>query len=330
MQMNEIMSKVKFYMIRFSFLSFVVSFFALTMISCGGGDDGDTPTPKPQPQPDPEPDPEPVVVVKDGTFIQATLPASPTAQWSKGDELSVLTLSRITPNTYAAAGDVASATAALSLLSGNADIVDDDMPLIAYTDNMYIKGISANNDDEMVLNQLIPRRYEAPDVGSTGSVVPRPVALWAPVTFDDKGKMQAQLQHLTAVLCIQASDIPAGTRALLFVNHDKFKLNGETVQGGRNEALSGLFTAVLSGSPALAPDEDAVMSDTLRVNLTSEESYERYYVPIAAGTYSNLLVLALTGDILSFYDSQTYNWKGQALFQYKNKTFVSGTVYNAK
>ena len=260
---------------------------------------------------------------KDGTRLSATLPAQPAAKWSVGDEVRVLNLASITPNSYVAGSASSDATAELVLVEGSADLVTGTETLNGYTPNTNLKGLWANKDNETILGQRIPRAYEADEVGVSGTLVPRPVALWSPISFTQDGLMRAELRPLTALLTIPSSSIPAACGALLIVTHNSFQLNGETVQGGQDEPLSGMFEAVLTGSPALAPAEDAVTSDTLRINLDPATSYDSYCIPIIAGTYSNLQVIAVTGDKLS----QNYEWTGTRLLQFKDKTFTTGVVY---
>ena len=261
--------------------------------------------------------------VKDGTRLSATLPAQPAAKWSVGDEVRVLNLSSISPNRYVASSASSGATAEFTLVEGSADLVTGDETVNAYTPNTNLKGLWANKDNETILGQRIPHAYEADEVGVSGTVVPRPVALWSPISFTQDGLMRAELRPLTALLTIPSSSIPAACGALLIVTHNSFLLNGETVQGGQDEPLSGMFEAVLTGSPALAPAEDAVTGDTLRINLDPATSYDSYCIPIIAGTYSNLQVIALTGD----KQYTTYDWTGTRLLQFKDKPFTTGVVY---
>lgn len=260
---------------------------------------------------------------KDGTRLSATLPAQPAAKWSVGDEVRVLNLASISPNRYVAGSASSGATAEFTLVEGSADLVTGDETVNAYTPNTNLKGLWANKDNETILGQRIPHAYEADEVGVSGTLVPRPVALWSPITFTQDGLMRAELRSLTALLTIPSSSIPAACEALLIVTHNSFKLNGETVQGGQDEPLSGMFEAVLTGSPALAPAEDAVTGDTLRINLDPATNYDSYCIPIIAGTYSNLQVIALTGD----KQYTTYDWTGTRLLQFKDKTFTTGVVY---
>lgn len=261
-------------------------------------------------------------VVKDGSRLSATMPTQPSAQWFAGDEVDVLNLASIKPNRYVADATSVGTTALLPLQEGSAQLVTGDDDLYAYTPNVHIKGIWASNDNRAFLAQRIPHAYEAAEVGILGTHVPRPVSLWSSVTFNKDGLMSAQLQHLTALLNIPSSTIPEGVRALLLVTHSTFKLNDEILKGGQGESLSGLYQTVLAGSAVLAPDEDEVTCDTLRINLDPKKNYDSYCIPIIEGTYSSLHVLALTGDRFS-----TYDWIGKELLHFNNKTFTAGVVY---
>lgn len=262
------------------------------------------------------------IPTKDGTRLSTTLPTQPSAQWFAGDEVDVLSLASIKPNRYVADATSVGTTALLPLQEGSAQLVTDDDALYAYTPNIHIKGIWATKDNTAVLAQRIPHAYEAAEVGTIGTHVPRPVSLWSPVTFNKDGLMSVQLQHLTALLNIPSSTIPEGVRALLLVTHSTFKLNDEIMKGGQSEGLSGLYQTVLAGSAVLAPDEDEVTCDTLRINLDTQKTYDSYCIPIIEGTYSSLHVLALTGDRFS-----TYDWIGKELLHFNNKTFTAGVVY---
>lgn len=260
--------------------------------------------------------------VKDGTKLSATLPSQPAAQWLAGDEVRVLSLASITPNRYTASQASSGATAVLELTEGKADLVNQDGALNAYTPNPNIKAIWSTDDAQAVVGQRIPHAYAAAEVGIRDKQVPRPVLLWAPVIFDNNGQMHAELRHLTALLNIPSSSVPQEAHALLLVTRRIFTLNEEDIRGGNGEAVSGHFQAILTGSPVLAPGEDDATCDTLRINLDRQTNYDSYCIPIIAGKYSNLHVLAVTDDSL-----YPYEWYGTSLLQFTDKTFTAGVVY---
>lgn len=90
------------------------------------------------------------------------------------------------------------------------------------------------------------------------------------------------------------------------------------ITDGKSEALSGTLKATLEKESALAVDKRLVSSDTLRVNLNGITD-QVFYLPVVAGTYENLHVLAVTQD-----SRYAYRWIGTELKHYQNKTFTVG------
>ena len=296
--------KISPYMNRMFCLGALSITFALA--ACGDDDSHDSPTP-----------------AKDGTHLSATLPDQPDVRWSAGSEVRVLSQESILPNRYVCDHSTDGTNAVLTLSEGSADLVTGEAALVAYTPNNNIKGLWVSADNLFTIGQRIPRSYEAAEVGISGKDIPRPVALWAPVSFTQEGLMRAELRHLTALLNIPSSSIPENCRALLLVTHNRFLLNGESVQGGGDEALSGLFEAQLTGSPVLASSGLETTCDTLRINLDPDVVYDSYCIPVLAGTYRNLQVLAITSD--HFFAE--YDWTGSRLLQFTDKTLKAGVTY---
>ena len=100
--------------------------------------------------------------------------------------------------------------------------------------------------------------------------------------------------------------------------------------GGKCEAISGTLNATLDASQIvagqsyvegcqLAVDPRLVSYDTLRVDIPSVTEDNVFYVPIVAGTYKQLDVIAVTQD-----SKYAYRWGGTLLKSYKDTEFKLG------
>lgn len=117
-----------------------------------------------------------------------------------------------------------------------------------------------------------------------------------------------------------------------------YNSTADFIVGGQSEPLSGTMSAVLEDGASLQPNPEVlVCSDTLRINLddipfmqqassslgedTKENGDKVIYVPIIAGDYHNLHVIAVTHD-----SPLSYQWVGQELQQYTDKTFYLNKI----
>lgn len=276
----------------------------LLILSCSNDDDnGQQPTPAPQ-QYD----------------LMATLPAQPVSAWSNGDEVRLMSVETIKQGHYQLVAGEGSSTGSFNLVTGSANVVQNDVLLYAYTYNKNIEGIWATSDNYLEIGQKISGLYQSAELGSANGVVPRPVAIWGFAKLDTDDKMQTQLHQLTGFMAITPSQLPADTKALVLSCHHDYTLNGQKVSGGNDEPLSGLFTAVLKDGAYLVDDDDFICHDTLRVNM-DKGTYDRLYIPLVAGNYSRLSVIAVTADS---YDG--YTWEGTEIKAFTNRTVAVGDV----
>lgn len=253
--------------------------------------------------------------------MTASLPAQPVSSWAQGDETYVMTLETSRQNLYTLSEGAGKSTGTFMLTSGTASVVEVNAPLHAYTPSKYIEGIWANKNSQAEMGHRIPRAYTASEVGCHDGIVPRPVAYYGPAVFGSDSVLHASFHQLTATLSIPVSAIPAGSSALVLVTHPRYTVDNQTITGGSSEPLSGLFTTVLQDGAQLREDDDFMAYDTLRVNLTGLAAYDRLCIPVIAGTYSRLSVIAVTED--TYYD---YEWKGTELKAFTNRTVAVGDV----
>lgn len=293
---------------RYHFLLLTVLVIFLSACSKSSNNNGDDPTPEP-------------VVTKDLTHVIGTLPPLPASVWAAGDELRLMTLDDVRQNKYTLTEGQGAVTATFTLSSGTTELVERSSQLYAYTPNNYIEGIWASDGKIPELGQKIPGSYSAKEVASRDGIVPRPVTCWGTASFGNDSVLHTALQQLTAQLSVPASSVPNGTIAIVLVTHSQCMLNGKKISGGSGEALSGLFTALLKDGAKLVEDEDFICRDSLRVNFDSSIVYDRLYIPLIAGTYSRLSVIAVTEDT-----KDDYSWKGTEIKTFTNRSVTVGEV----
>lgn len=114
------------------------------------------------------------------------------------------------------------------------------------------------------------------------------------------------------------------------------------VTGGQSEPLSGTLSCVLEDGAALAYSDKLVSRDTIRINLqdipevvgtgitdystgdeitTVENDDKVIYVPIVAGLYKDLHVIAVTED-----SPFSYQWVGEEIEKYTDEVFKVNTI----
>lgn len=114
------------------------------------------------------------------------------------------------------------------------------------------------------------------------------------------------------------------------------------VTGGQSEPLSGTLSCVLEDGAALAYSDKLVSRDTIRINLenipevvgtgitdfgtgeeltTVENEDKVIYVPIVAGLYKDLHVIAVTED-----SPFSYQWVGEEIEKYTDEVFKANTI----
>ena len=267
------------------------------------------------------PDPTPVPLPHDYTRLTGVLPAQPESAWRKGDTINVFSLASVLDNCYVQSGATDAMTGNFKLTTGTEDIVETEKQLYAYTPNRYIYSKSATTDGLAKLTHTIPAAYSASEVGASGGIVPRSVSYWGFAAFGSDGSLYTELHGLTSLLKISPSALPVDTKALVLVTHPQFTLNNQKQQGGKGESLSGTLAAVLQAGTSLKTDRHFTSTDTLRINLDAT-SYDCLYIPVIAGTYSSLSVIAVSSD-----DVSDYSWQGSIVKHFENKTFYVEEVY---
>lgn len=123
---------------------------------------------------------------------------------------------------------------------------------------------------------------------------------------------------------------------------DWYKSGQDFITGGQSEPLSGTLNAILKEGAALQYSDLLVSRDTIRINLenipeisntghidittheyiTEEKNTDKViYVPIVAGLYKDLHVIAVTGD-----SPFSYQWVGEEIQRYTDEVFKVNTI----
>lgn len=265
-----------------------------------------------------------LAVVKDASILKGMFANSEVEGWSTGDDIRIYTLQSMSYNSYLLSEGGGSPVATFTRIGGTEDY-DDDGTLYAVTSSKYVYGLSATADGQARLTVDIPSRYDITDAGGMEGCTRLTTPYWGEATFNSDGNLDCPFSGLTAMLKIETTSLPAGTRAVVLTTHNYTDLDGKALDGGDDKPLSGTFDAVLRKGAALEPNPIFYSYDTLRVNLGREDEREEYkslYLPVIAGQYANLHVIAVMGDT-----RRPYDWQGSVIQTFKeNIIFRPNTI----
>ena len=246
--------------------------------------------------------------------------------WFEGDQINVYSPDALkfdTYDLYAGAGT----TSGSFKINGTKKLPAGATNLVAVSSSKYLKGVHADSDNKMNLIAIIPANFTQNELLNDEMKAYWPLA----TPFWDNGisfsgdQLNANMKSLTALLKINIKDLPEGTKAIVLNSHYEYWLNGDKMYGGRNEPLSGTLTTVLEDGAALHVDLDYHFADTLRVDIEEldKDQDKTIFVPIVAGNYTKLSVIAVSGD---YQDS--YDWEGEVLKVFEDQDFVTTGRYD--
>ena len=266
----------------------------------------------------------PAKASNNAVLLCGTLSRSGAEGWTADDSVSIYRLESMMHNTYKLSGGAGTPTATFTRSRGS-DNYEQAGKLYALTNCRYLYGVSAADGNEAKVAVSIPYRLDLSDVGAPAGSSRMVVPYWGMAGFGTDGRLTAEFRGLTALLKIDATRLPAGTRAVVLTTHYYGELGGDELSEGDGEPLSGMFDAVLTGGARLQPNEIFVSRDTLRINLGSEPVSEKYrylHIPVIAAAYTKLHVIAVTGDL-----RYSYGWQGTLLKTYDaSTTFRPNTI----
>ena len=256
---------------------------------------------------------------KDASVLRGSFANGGGEGWNEGDSVCTYTLQSMQHNSYLLSQGAGSANATFTRTAGSNNYENDDM-LYALTSIKYLYGFGATVDGNAQVSVTIPNRFKLSDVGAPEGSSRMPIPYWGVATFGEDGKLEASFQGLTALLKIDLATLPADTRAVVLTTHSYGEFgDGTELEEGDEETLSGTLDAILQEGAKLESNPIFYAYDTLRVNLNTDDwtQYRHIYVPVVAASYTNLHVIAVTGDYRF-----AYAWDGQLL-----KTFKSNTPF---
>lgn len=247
-----------------------------------------------------------------------------TVVWSEGDVINVYSANALKYNIYSLTSGAGEKTASFVCTTDNG--VADKGELVAVSSSQYLKGVHADENNNMILTAIIPGNFTQNELTNDQNVVYWPLAIpyfAKDVTFTGD-KLNATMNPLTALLKIDIAGLPEGTKAIVLTTHHSATVDdGATELGGSDEALSGTLATILEDGAALKVDEDYKSADTLRVEIDEldKDQDKVIYVPIIAGHYDKLAVLAVSQD-----DNERYSWPGAEILRvFEDQDFnVSG------
>ena len=261
---------------------------------------------------------------KDASELHATFASNGGEGWTEGDSVWVFTMNSIQHNSYLLSRGAGSSNGVFTRTSGN-DNYENGETLYAITSAKYLYGLSATMNGGAQLSITIPNRYRIDEVGAQEDNSRMPVPYWGLATFGSDGKLETTFHGLTALMKIDLTTLPAETRAIVLTTHSYGDLGEQELDGGEEEPLSGTLDTELKEGAKLTSNPIFWSYDTLRVNLTTngtEQQYRYAYIPVVATTYSNLHVIAVTGDYRF-----SYAWEGKVLKTFKSNTpFQTNTI----
>lgn len=243
--------------------------------------------------------------------------------WSEGDSIWTYTLQSLNHNSYRLSSGVGDGSALFTRTAGSDDYQDGNT-VYAITSCKYLYGLSATFDDKVQISVTIPRTYHIDDVGASEGCSRMPAPYWGIASFGSDGSLEATFSGLTSLLKIDSSILPIGTKAVVLTTHYFTDLIGEGKPvDGDGEPLSGTFDTVLEEGAKLAANPIFYSFDTLRVNLgDNAKAYKDLYIPVVAGSYTALNVIAVTRD-----SKYPYEWEGQLLKAFrKDASFRVNTI----
>lgn len=275
-------------------------------------------------------------VAADKAAISGVSPAVPNAEalvatfngnngegWFDDDSIRIYRLGSMHYNAYRLSDGKGSGSAVFTRFRGNDDYTTSSETLYALTSCKYLYGISATDDGQAKLNVTIPTSLSIGEVGAPDGSTRQPVPYWGTATFGTDGRLTAAFNSMIPLLHIDTSMLPPDTRAVVLTStYYPVYLNGEMLDDGDGEPVSGTFEALLKQGTRLTANTDFFYTyDSLRVNFDDESPVDlrkNLYIPIASTSYKKLHVIAVTGDIKG-----GYRWKGSLL-----KTFTPNTPFD--
>lgn len=259
---------------------------------------------------------------KDATTLIATL-ATGGEGWSEEDSIGVYHFASMLHNSYHLSSGAGTTTATFNRTGGSDDYQTSDR-LYALTNTRLLYSFSPDYSNRALVAIDVPSRFSLSDVAAPAGMSRTPIPCWAEVDFGVNGCLTGTFHSLTALLRLDAMQLPEGTRAVVLTTHYYGSVGSDELAEGEGESLSGTFDAVLTGGAALAPNEIFVSRDTLRVNLGTAPltAAQRYlYIPVIATSYICLHLIAVTGDY-----RYPYTWDGTLLKTFNAATFKTNTI----
>lgn len=261
-------------------------------------------------------------VAKDVATILGTL-TKEYEGWTESDSIRIYTLQSMKYNTYRLTDGAGTSVGSFTRIRGTYDY-ENAKELFALTSCSYLYSFSATLDGKAMIAVDIPGSYDVQEVGAAAGCSRRPVPYWGMATFGSNGSLTATLRGLTALMRIDSSLLPEGTKALVLTTHSYCILSDDMLAGGSGEPLSGMFDTQLGEDAVLTGNPIFVNRDTLRVNIGTKavSAEHRYlYIPIISPSYSCLHVIAVTGDY-----RYPYTWDGTLLKTFNAATFKTNTI----
>jgi len=260
-------------------------------------------------------------VARDYSVLTAQTDNAVGATWREGDCLAVYSLASTSYCSYVLASSPGLTTATFSLQPSSNSFADDAR-CYALTAIGNVYGISGSDGGYMKLTYRLPAAYDAEQLTPADCPYLMNVPFWGEVTFDSNGRPSATLRALTAFLAVDLSTVPDDAQSLLITTHSSFRLNGSSVAGGAGEPLAGNFDCLLGDEATLAASTTFRYKDVIQIVLDLDfQTLGRIYIPIPAGKYERLHVVALAED---YYND--YEWKGTLLATYDGQQFTLNSI----
>ena len=261
---------------------------------------------------------------KDASVLRATFANGAGEGWDKNDKVSVYSVKSVFYNTYELTSGAGTANAVFTRNVGEENF-EDGGAIYALTSTDYIYSFSATVKGEAKVSVNIPQQYNITEVGAQEGGSRMPVPYWGIVSFGEDGKLETTFQGMTALLKIDTTTLPAGTYAVVLTTNKNAYLGADALEPGDGQPISGTFDTELKEGATVAANRIFRSYDTLRINLDSYEDdegqYRYIFVPVIAGSYAKLHVLAVTGE------NGDNRWEGKLLKTFSaNNTFYPNTI----
>lgn len=275
------------------------------------------------------------------------------------DEVRVFTLNALTYHNYGLVGGEGTTTGIFEL-EGGQPLPDGQKYAVTEANNVFAVSATEDGNAQLTMT-IDGTSEVSKERNGLKTLYSFPAPLWAECveTQTPSGiQLDATFHHLTGYMRVDMSTLPEGTKAIVLTTHGwpwaqedenvaalvpkdidhGYQLVapgtlGVTVDdtnsdwapvpyiyGGECDALSGTLTAELVDGAKLEVDPRLTHADTLRVNLDGIKN-QVFYIPLVAGYYKQLDVLAVTGD-----SRYAYRWEGQLINRYQGKTVTVGGV----